>query len=99
MRLLKPAIRGVVLGIIIGAAIAFIPKNKEPIVLPEILIIRETTESEFGRQVLILDYMVGGIATNATFRPHQMNEYKAVIAHLKRSGRLRYATPLLEPLE
>jgi len=99
MRLLKPAVRGAIVGAMVGIVLAFIPKTKEPIVLPEILILRETTETEYGRQVLILDYMVGGIATNATFRPHQMNEYKAVLAHLKRSGRLRYATPLLEPLE
>ena len=66
---------------------------------PEILIIRETTESHYGEQVLIVDYMVGGIATNAIFSPYQMDEYQAVMGHLKRSGRLRYATSMMEPLE
>ena len=66
---------------------------------PEILIIRETTESHYGEQVLIVDYMVGGIATNAVFYPYQMDEYQAVMGHLKRSGRLRYATSMMEPLE
>ena len=66
---------------------------------PEILIIRETTESHYGEQVLIVDYMVGGIATNAIFYPYQMDEYQAVMGHLKRSGRLRYASPMMEPLE
>ena len=66
---------------------------------PEILIIRETTESQYGETILIVDYMVGGIATNAIFYPYQMNEYDAVMKHLKRSGRLRYATPMMEPLE
>lgn len=66
---------------------------------PEILIIRETTESHYGEQVLIVDYMVGGISTNAIFYPHQMNEYEEVMKHLKRSGRLRYATSFLEPLQ
>ena len=65
---------------------------------PEILIIRETTESQYGETVLIVDYMVGGIATNAIFYPHQMNEYDAVMKHLKRSGRLRYATNFLVPV-
>ena len=65
---------------------------------PEILIIRETTESHYGEPVLIVDYMVGGIATNAIFYPHQMNEYDAVMKHLKRSGRLRYATNFLVPV-
>ena len=66
---------------------------------PEILIIRETTESHYGEQVLIVDYMVGGIATNAIFSPYQMDEYQAVMGHLKRSGRLRYASPMVEPLK
>lgn len=66
---------------------------------PEILIIRETTESHYGETVLIVDYMVGGIATNAIFYPYQMDEYQAVMGHLKRSGRLRYASPMMEPLQ
>lgn len=66
---------------------------------PEILIIRETTESHYGEKVLILDYMVGGIATNAIFYHYQMDEYARVMEYLNRIGRLRYASPMITPLE
>lgn len=65
---------------------------------PEILIIREHMGMGFDGHIMMLDYSVGGIATNETFHPHEMDLYRSVIAHLKRSGRLRYASPMIEPM-
>jgi hypothetical protein len=65
---------------------------------PDILILLEETVTGYnGLPVLLVDYMVGGIAMNATFTPYQMNEYWALIEHLKATGRVRYALPRYVP--
>ena len=57
---------------------------------PEILILSETFVSNWeGRTVLLVDYTVGGIATNATFRESQMDRYNALMDHLEKTGRVR----------
>ena len=72
-----------------------IPESEKP----EILIIRMATVDNFdGYPIHLLDYMVGGIATNASFHPYEMDLYRETMAYLKRSGRLRYASPMIEPL-
>jgi hypothetical protein len=56
---------------------------------PEILIKSETFVKNLeGQTVLLVDYMVGGMATNATFTEDQMDEYQRVMAYLKRIGRV-----------
>jgi hypothetical protein len=56
---------------------------------PEILILSETFVSNWeGRTVLLVDYTVGGIATNATFYEHQMQKYNALMKHLQLTGRV-----------
>jgi hypothetical protein len=65
---------------------------------PDILILREETVTGYnGQSVLLVDYMVGGIATNASFRDNQWNEYWALIEHLKATGRVKYALPRYVP--
>ncbi len=57
---------------------------------PEILILSETFVTNWeGRTVLLVDYTVGGIATNATFYDHQMQKYNALMKHLELTGRVR----------
>jgi hypothetical protein len=56
---------------------------------PEILILSETFVTNWeGRTVLLVDYTVGGIATNATFYEHQMQKYNALMKHLQLTGRV-----------
>ena len=74
------------MGIFIGA---FINQARCGSYQPEILITGEKFVTAWdGRTVLLLDYTVGGIATNATFTENQMVKYIALIGHLERSGRL-----------
>jgi hypothetical protein len=56
---------------------------------PEILILSEKfVEGYNGETLLFVDYTVGGIATNATFRAHQMEKYNKLIDHLEKTGRV-----------
>ena len=56
---------------------------------PEILILSEKfVEGYNGETLLFVDYTVGGIATNATFREHQMGKYYQLMKHLERTGRV-----------
>lgn len=48
------------------------------------------TDYQTGGEALLVEYYVGGIATSAVFRPHEMHLYVALIEHLKESGRLSY---------
>ena len=67
--------------------------DKTPTPKPTILIMRESTVKDYltGGDALMVEYYVGGVATHAMFRPDQMHEYQALIAHLEESGRLTYA--------
>ena len=57
---------------------------------PEILILSERfVDGYAGETLLFVDYTVGGIATNATFKESQMDRYNALMAHLEKTGRLR----------
>jgi hypothetical protein len=60
---------------------------------PSIMIMRETTVKDYltGGDALLVEYFVGGVSTHALFRPDQMHEYQALIAHLDQTGRLSYA--------
>ena len=62
-------------------------------VRPTIMIMRESTVKDYltGGDALLVEYYVGGISTHAIFRPDQMHEYQALIAHLEDTGRLTYA--------
>ena len=56
---------------------------------PEILILSERfVEGYDGEMLLFVDYSVGGISTNATFREEQMEKYYKLIQMLERTGRL-----------
>jgi hypothetical protein len=56
---------------------------------PEILILSEKfVQGYAGETLLFVDYTVGGIATNATFREHQMDKYNSLMEHLKKTGRV-----------
>ena len=72
--------------------VVYATDRPEP-VRPQILIMRETTVKDYqrGGDALMVEYYVGGVATHAMFRPDQMHEYQALIAHLEESGRLTYA--------
>ena len=73
-----------------------IPEHEKP----EILILRKETVAGWdGQPTLLLDYMVGGILVPANYHPYEMDLYRETIAHLKRSGRVRYASPMVEPLK
>lgn len=57
---------------------------------PEILIMSEKfVEGYDGEMLLFVDYTVGGLATNATFKEHQMDMYIKLIEHLEKTGRVR----------
>lgn len=95
--LLPAALCLVAFSILFGSLIIArsIPESEKP----EILILREGTGRNWnGDKIILLDYKVGGITTNETFHPYEMDLYRETIAHLKRSGRLRYASPMIEPL-
>jgi hypothetical protein len=56
---------------------------------PEILILSEKFVQGYnGEMLLFVDYTVGGIATNATFREHQMDKYNSLMKHLEKTGRV-----------
>jgi len=56
---------------------------------PEILILSEKFVQGYnGETLLFIDYTVGGIATNATFREHQMDKYNSLMKHLEKTGRV-----------
>ena len=87
-------------GLLAAVLVLVLGSCSKPDYRPEILIVREYFEqSPYRGQVIIMDYSVGGIMTFATFYPYQLNERDALIAHLKRSGRVRYATNFVSELK
>ena len=56
---------------------------------PEILIVSESFIVDYaGNTILLVDYTVGGIATNATYRENQMEKYYLQMQMLERIGRV-----------
>ena len=90
--------KGIYTWIIIILLIVIICKEQsEP--RPDILIKSITTEQSFGRCIVLVDYFVDGLGTNATFMSYETNEYKEFMKYLKRIGVVRYSTPFLKELE
>ena len=86
-------------GLLAAVLVLVLGSCSKPDYRPEILIVREYLEHGYRGPVVMLDYSVGGIMTYASFYPYQLNERDALIAHLKRSGRVRYATNFVSELK
>jgi len=76
--------------VVIIAVVLFTTSTERRSGRPEILILSETFVTNWeGRVVLLVDYTVGGIATNAVFREEQMQKYNELMKHLELTGRVR----------
>jgi len=81
---------GLLIGVLLIGGFKITQEVVRESVRPEILILSETFVTNWeGQTILLVDYTVGGIATNAMFRDHQMEKYNALMDHLERTGRVK----------
>lgn len=60
---------------------------------PEVLVTRQEWVKDYlrGGEVLLVEYYVGGVPMNATFREGEDALYREWLAHLEAAGRVRVA--------